>query len=252
MPYVRRSTKRPTRKPARKPTRKAPARHTRKVRQSPKQNGAIMGGTAPSVQRGYLPFGRQYFAKLPYVENFAISASGTTQLSATQYTYVSNSVYDPRYETGGHQPLQYDYLAAVYERVWVHGAKVTLTFSNPTHDGMWVGYRCRAATNSVATSGQNLEYVQEMRDSIIKPCNNTGSQTKTFTFYVPNYRLFGITKTQYTNLEYSHVINAAPTAFGVIEPFAIHTVVGETGVIRCNIKITYFCQFTNPITAPQS
>lgn len=215
-------------------------------------SNAIVSNTKATIQRGYLPLGREYMARLPYVENFPIIANGTTGLSATGFIFVSNSVYDPRYDLGGHQPLQYDFMAAAYERVWVHGCQVTLTFSNPDADGMWVGYRCRTNTNTVSTVSKTLEYIQEMRDSVIAPINNTGSQTKTFTFYVPNAKLFGISKQQYCNLEYSHATNGGPQAFGLIEPYAISTIGDGNHTVRCNIKITYYCQFTNPITQPQS
>lgn len=209
-------------------------------------------GLKSTIQRGQLPFGRSFMARLPYVENYAITASGTTGLAALTYNFYTNNTYDPRYEAGGHQPMQYDFLAQAYERVWVHGVKVELTFSNPTYDGMYVGYRVRANTNTVGISGQTLDYVQEMRDSHISPLNNTGSQTKKYTFFISNPALFGLTKSQYRNIEYSHTTTGNPGAYGLIEPFAFHTISGENSLIRVNIRLTYYCQFTNPITVAQS
>lgn len=205
------------------------------------------------TQKGYLPFGVRYNTRLPYVENFSIDAVGTGGASSIGNTFRANSMFDPRFQLGGHQPLQYDGMTAAYERVWVWGAKVVLTFSNPLHDGMWCGYRVRNSTNPVTTAGKNIEYIQEMRDSHVRPINNSGKQTQTFTFYVNNAKTLGISKAQYSDLDYSH-----PTATGnplvdvLIEPFAVHTVFEEESNIRVNIKITYFGQFTNPISATQS
>lgn len=229
---------------------KATAKATR--RNTNNRGTIAVASQRPTIQRGYLPFGITYFAKLPYVENFAISANGTTGLSTLGLTFRANSTFDPQYELGGHQPLQYDILALHYERVWVWGCAVELTFSNPTHDGMYVGYRCRGLTNAQTTADKSLSHIQEIRDTAIRPLNNSGSQKTTFKFYVSNPKLFGITKTQYNNLDYSHTVNANPSALNLIEPFALHTVASETGVVRANIKLTYYCQFTNPISENQN
>lgn len=203
-------------------------------------------------QKGYLPFAQKFMVRLPYVENYAISADGTTGLTSVQNTFSLNNLFDPRYNVGGHQPLQYDSISPAYERVWCWGAKVVLTFSNPTYDGMYVGYRVRGNTNSVVTTGQNLEYIQEMRESKIKPLNGSGSQTCQFKFYVDNPKVLGVTKGQYNNLEYSHPVNNNPAVLVWLEPFALHSVSGETGVVRCNVNITYYAQMTNPISQAQS
>lgn len=242
-------------KKATRRNKKKPKATTKKyTRRNTNNKGLVaIGAGRPTIQRGYLPFGTAYFAKLPYVENSYIEANGTTGLSSVGYTYAANNAYDPRYQTGGHQPLQYDILASHYERVWVWGCAVELTFSNPAYDGMWVGYRCRGNTNPIATTGQSLEHLQEMRESAIRPLNNTGSQKTTFKFWISNPRLLGITKAQYNNLEYSHTTGGNPAVFNLIEPFAVHTVTGETvAPVRYNIKMTYYCQFTNPMSELQN
>lgn len=206
----------------------------------------------PTRQFGYLPFGREYIADLPYVENYYISANGTTGLTTLGYIFNGNNAYDPRYDTGGHQPFQYDILASLYERAWVLGAQVELTFSNPSQDGMYVGCRVRAATNSVVTASQTLDYIQELADSMISPLNNTGSQTKAFRFRFKNASVFGVSDATYDELTYSHQTNGSPSAFTVIEPFAVNTVSGTDATVRVNIKITYRIRFTNRVSAPQS
>lgn len=210
-------------------------------------------GNKTQVQHGYLPFNVRYNTRLPYVENYAITADGTTGLSAVVNQFSGNSVYDPRYNIGGHQPLQFDQISIAYERVWVWGTKVILTFANPSHDGMYVGYRVRASTNAVTTNGKNIEYIQEMRESKIRAINNSGKQSTTFTFYVNNPKVLGITKTQYSNVDYSELTGGPISPVStLVEPYAIHTVNGETATVRCNIKLIYYAQFTNPITQGQS
>lgn len=206
----------------------------------------------PAHQQGYLPFGREYIARLPYVENYYASADGTTGLSDVPYTYRGNSVYDPRYNAGGHQPFQYDILSPLYERVWVDRADIEVTFSNPSADGCWVGLRCRCATNSVATAGNGLDYLQELADSMLQPLNNTGTQAVVMRATVLGYKAVGISKAAWENLEYSHTTNGDPSAGWFIEPYVVNTISGTTATVRINIKITYHCRFTNRVSTTQS
>lgn len=250
MPYGKSRSKRPSKASPKKrssPYKKKASRST-----TLKSRGRVAGNFRPTIQKGYLPFGREFFARLPYVENFALSADGTLATSAIASTFSCNNVFDPRVQVGGHQPLQYDSISLAYERVWVHGCKAEITFNNTTLDGLYVGYRIRANTNAITTNGKSLDYIQEMRESVIAPLNNSGTQTKKFTVYIPNHKILGITKAQYANLEYSHGVNTNPAVFVYIEPYALHTVIGETATCRCNVKLTYYCQFTNPVTLPQS
>lgn len=251
MPYARKPK---TSYKKRRVTRRKPAtKRTYASRRNTNNRGNVrVGGTVATVQKGYLPLGRTYFAKLPYVDNWAINADGTTGTSNVTATYSSNNVYDPLYNTGGHQPLQFDVLAAHYERCWVWGAAVELTFSNPEADGMWVGYRVRSSTNPTTTINRTLSHIQEMRDSAIRPINNSGRQATTFKFYVSNPKVLGVTKTQYSDVDYSHMTIGNPTIFNWIEPYAIHTVAGQTSSVRANIKLTYYVQFTNPISESQN
>lgn len=224
--------------------------HSRKNRTNNKYS--IRTNASSGLRTLKNPFGKKYWCNLRYVENMAISANGTTGLSAIQEQFTLNNVFDPRYSVGGHQPYLYDQISPMYERLWVWGAKVTLEFSNPTHDGMYVGYRVRSTTNGNGTANRTLDFIQELRDSKCKPVNNTGAQTTKYSFYVSNPKVMGITNIQYNNLEYSHTVGGSPSVQSLLEPFAVHTVAGETGVIRCNVIIDYKVCFTNPITQPQS
>lgn len=192
--------------------------------------------------------------RLPYVENFAISCSGTTGLTTIANTFYGNNMYDPRIGIGGHQPMQYDTLSTLFVRYRVHEVECCITFSNPLYDGMWVGYRVRPDTNTVATAGQTLDYIQEMSSMDIAPLNNTGSQMKVFRFRLNITKFLGITEAMGSDLAYIGGFNGSPVpqAYPIIEPFALHTVSGEDSTVRCNVEIIYHALCGDRRTVAQS
>lgn len=207
---------------------------------------------APSInfQQGRLPFSNMGMYRLPYSESYALTANGTTGLSAVGYTYRLNSVYDPRVDLGGGQPMQWDYLVGPFlnGRYWVRGAKFTVTFSNPDYDGMLVGFRIRASSNGTTTSGRSIAEVKEMDLTRSRWIHNTGNQTTSFSHYVRPWDIFGVTKSQYDNYEYSVGVTENPNQQIYLEPFALHSVSGQEATIRVTVSIKYYIQLTNRTT----
>lgn len=62
-----------------------------------------------------------------YCETFNVTqgVSGTPEY----VVYSANSMYDPRTATGGHQPMGYDEMAAIYGHYQVVGSKITAQFT---------------------------------------------------------------------------------------------------------------------------
>ncbi len=204
------------------------------------------------MQRGYLPFGREYVGRLPYSESFAITANGSTGLSAIGYTF-RNSLYDPRVQVGGHQPLQYDTLSTLYGTYSITQIDYEVTFSNPDADGMMVGLRARSSLNSVVTSGQTIDYLTEMGDSLLRPLNNTGSQVQTFRGSLPVDRVLGVPKSTLRTLYYQEDASGnLPTYQALLEPFAVHTVAEANATCRCTVKLILHFIANNRVSAVQS
>lgn len=210
---------------------------------------SAFGAPSISKQTGRLPFTTGGLYKLPFSESFAITANGTLGTAAITYQYGLSGPYDPRINLGGMQPIQWDQVSPMYERYWVWGAKVTVTFNNPSNDGMLVGFRIRGSTNTLATSGLTIAEIKETELTKSRWVNNSGNQTRVFKAYIRPWQILGITKTQYNNLEYSAQTTAVPTVQPVLEPFALHTVTGEdAATIRCTVRIVYYIQMTNKIS----
>jgi len=75
--------------------------------------------------------------ELVYAESWQYAATVTSH----QYvTFRGNSVYDPYHAVGGHQPLGFDQLAALYQRYNVHGCRMELTCVNNAMRGAGSGF----------------------------------------------------------------------------------------------------------------
>lgn len=70
--------------------------------------------------------------KLKYVDTVTIDMnSGTEQIG--KHVFRANSLFDPDYALGGHQPLGFDQWAAIYDHYCVVGSKITATALNVTN-----------------------------------------------------------------------------------------------------------------------
>lgn len=215
------------------------------------KNSRYIGAPRSTVQKGYLPFGGKFWARLPYTEIFSITGNSTTNAAVTTYTFRTNDNFDPRVEIGGHQPMQFDILSTIYHRFTVWSCKVLIEFSNPTADGLHVGYRIRNIGDTNATSGMYLDYLNEMRNAETRPINNTGSQRVTFNLWIDNPRLMGLSRGQYGDINYSHLTSSSPANSSYIEPFAIAHGASDS-TVQCKIKLIYYTQCTQDIAGPQS
>lgn len=105
------------------------------VRKEKKSHGRRGRGSKP---RGYsrkvaivknpvnlVGFPLQRIVKMRYIEQITLSLSGTYETSL----YRANSIFDPRYATGGHQPLGHDQWSTFYDHYVVLGSKLTFTLS---------------------------------------------------------------------------------------------------------------------------
>lgn len=73
-------------------------------------------------------FGKQVLPKilrntLTYVDNYAVTFSGAGLAS---FSFGANGPYDPQTAIGGHQPLGFDQIGALYDHWYVTGARFSL------------------------------------------------------------------------------------------------------------------------------
>lgn len=256
-----RTNKRKTRRTTRA---KAPATRTRRYTKRTRKpattrnpagaRGAFLGFAKPTVQRGYLPFNQSYMARLPFAyDDYITNTAAFSALAqcSVNHTFRLNSVYDPLYNVGGFQPVQYAQLALFYGAYTVFAVKVNVTFYNPTQDGMNCGIRMRLPGQN-ATHGMPLSNMQEAPRAIVRRINNTGSQKTDISFYIRTRDVYGINHIQYQDGYYSSSTTGNPAApVPLLEPWAMGTTGSDT-TIRCAVKLIYYVKFFDPVGAGPS
>lgn len=235
---------------------------SRRAARKPKTGYARPGGPrtvttmrAPraTVQKGYHPFGLTFLGRLHYGSNQQLAPTSLTGVAITNQ-YRLNTMYDPDITFTGHQPMQFDQVMAMYQNFIVYKAKVELTFTNPSVDGLWVGFKIRQFGDARDASGKTLDELQEMRDCPARPLNNTGSQVTKLAIMVPTHIPFGITKSQFWADEDFIGSAAADSVRQVIlDVWALSlSSTGGADAVNYKINITYYAKFTNPLEVGQS
>lgn len=192
-------------------------------------------------QVGYAPFGMKYMAKLPYCEDLIMSTAAN---SAVIREYRLNGCFDPRVALLGHQPRWWDQLTPLYNKYRVTSANVSVTFHDPSSDGVFVGlnvYDSAITNNSI--SGRQMEDIRERKLATVYPVMNTGKQSKTLNFHMPISKILGLTEAQYnSDVGTEALVIADPVKQAYLQVFVIAPTTGITP-ISVSIKITYNITF---------
>lgn len=207
-------------------------------------------------QVGYHPFAEVFHARLHYGHTFGISAPATATTAAAPPRFSLNSLYDPDFSGGGHQPMQYDQLTGIYKRYLVHACKVELEFSNPNGDALYVGYNLwnnAPGTFTQSAASLDLGNLVERRNVKMVPIVNTGSQVKRMTIYVPMATLMQVPRVVYKTDRgaYSALYNANPAVFAFLEILALDPNGGTTGC-TVTMNLTYYAELYQGMPQAQS
>ena len=152
-----------------------------------------------------------------------------------------SSIYDCNYTDAGTQSVVgHANFAALYKGYIVNGAKIEVSFSNPSADGM-VAFCSLNQTNALTGYADKTNYEHSLVYS--SDVNNTGSQTKRFNFYVKPWALAGLSKLEWKANKSSHgsAISGNPTQ-DILFRAGVSSV-GFSETMHCSIRIIYYVTF---------
>lgn len=198
------------------------------------------------------PFPRVLLSRAKFAARFQLSQTTADLSVGTQFRL--NSIWDPDKTGTGNTVVGHSALTAIYGRYWVMGARVRISFNDPSVDGCRVGYRLLIDGNTTASSS-TVQGLAEQPLTYMNGLNDTGSQKKVFNCYVKPWTLMGISKLEYlaNSSTYSSGMTANPSAADncLMEVFLVNAKTASSNV-QCVVQITYDVKFYNRKTLTSS
>ncbi len=213
-------------------------------------------GRIRGAPRGFItsqPFPPRKYCTMVYAESLQLG-TGVGQNFGGQNVYSLNGLFDPNIAGGGHQPLGFDQVMAIYSEYKVIGCKVELTCTGASVDDLWVGTKIRTPGDAQNLAGLSLEFATEIPNIRLKAINDSGTNIRKFNMYLPSWRTlmisriqFGSDVDQFTGDVGNNPAVQSSFVVAIINPNeAVNRTIGMT------IKLTYNCMFYNKKTLPQS
>lgn len=204
----------------------------------------------PTIGRSSL-YPRSQILKLKYVDNIAMTVSGTSGLPA-YYTFRTNSLYDPNYTGGGHQPFFRDQLATAYKSYVVYGCYYKVTFLDNGNNKDWkltvmptadIGY------NPAVYSGFITAEKRGTKSTVMTYQHGT----RTMSGYVSNAQVFGISKEKYRVTDgYSADFGSDPVDTAYLH-FIMQPIDGSISITgRAVIELTLLTRVYDPVVVSSS
>lgn len=112
-----------------------------------------------SLKASPVPY--RFFTKIVYAETG--NQIGVAPGSSNAMIMSANGLYDPQITFGGHQPLGFDQLMAMYNHYTVIGSKIYVTFSNLTTN---YNYECGISVLDGATQYTTPSRYKELQNTV--------------------------------------------------------------------------------------
>lgn len=203
------------------------------------------------VKRSPVPFKRSRYlgigvppeleCKLVYHDSYTHThTTGAMQL----WELRANSVYDPDYTYTGHQPTQFDELAALYQRYYVSAAKIEVNASPISSSGSNVPIVVAILPRLEQNTMTDINTVCENPASVhmvVSGSTSDANVNKTISKYVNIKKLFGV-KDLY-DLDYSAAVTTSPNQVAFLSIYSNSANGGSTSIVGLTTTITFWCKF---------
>lgn len=205
-------------------------------------------------RRGYLiPKNPQYTitgvvrkthkVNLCYREQFAMTSS----FGFPAYNhFLLNSIYDPNYTGGGHQPLGHDQWASFYKKYKVIGAKITARFMWNSSSTVGQIHRVGIIFDKDATpSSVPAELIEKTHSKCTKILHSNSRDSQTVTCYYSGRKAFG---KEFDDHNHSAAFGSSPTTPMFASVYAF-TVDGGTSTddLRVEVILEQLCELSDPV-----
>lgn len=199
-------------------------------------------------------FPRTNMVRLRYVDGFSLDPSAGTLAT---HVFRANSIYDPNYTSLGHQPMNTDLWAQLYNHYTVVGAKITLHVHNAAgsgSDGLLAGViltdDATYSVDPVTIMEQGLARYRLTNATLSSNKGNGLKVSKTFSAK----RFFNVTNPMDNTNRIGAMFSANPVELSHFVCFvgAPPGSLVDYVSMRCTVVIDYICIFSEPKEQPQS
>lgn len=161
------------------------------------------------------------------------------------HAFWANGLYDPNAAVGGHQPLGFDQLMALYERYDVRKARITIYFTNnDTSNHQYVGVI--ATNDQAAVSGVGTTVIENGKGAwrLLSPRGVSDQYRATITMTLDLDKFLG-NKSQDDTRQGSAAANPVDGVFFVI--YAFNNNGTDSASVGADVLIDYYAEFTQPV-----
>lgn len=212
--------------------------------------GSLLSKPLVVRQIGQYPFPLQWHVKLRYSQDALLTSVNGASASAAAIRL--NSCYRPDYSAGTtNQPYQWDQLTGIYSSYKVRGARVKLDFWNPSTDGLLVGYRVRAPSDTV-TAGYNIRYLQEVPNCQITNLAVGATERVTFSGAVDFPMIMGYTAEQFKAVLPTSTTSNAAYGDILLDVWVIDLNANTTRTVDYSATIEYDVQMDGYVAPSES
>lgn len=204
--------------------------NNKKQRKAPKRQ------VSRALTTGGQPFPVSKNVVLPYTEVYSFVTTASTLQS---WYYYQTSAYDPRGSLGGHQPLYFDQMSALYNRCRVDRVDYELSITSPSSTGHTV-YFCAMPS---ATFETNVELLEE-RPWITRKQFNAGGGPAHLRGTILPWQVLGIPKSRYLkDDQFSATIGSNPTLMAYMIPFVYSGSGAGSTTVDIRVRFKYYVHF---------
>lgn len=192
------------------------------------------------------PFPRVLHTRLKYTFGRILSTATTIDTYGTEYVFSLDSIYDPNYtinvpSSNNKSTVGLTQLQALYERYIVKGAKIEVTFNNPSQDGI-VG-AC-SFNQTAILQGNTVRVCNEQSKVYTTHINNSGTQRNKMSFYSVPWSHRGLSKLEWMANRSDHSSSTAgnPTSRVYFRVGIANIQDATAATMRVDVKIIYYVE----------
>ncbi len=187
----------------------------------------------PRLPNGFPP---EMVVKMKYVDSYAVSVSAGV---GAVYQYRLNSIFDPDFTSGGHQPYTRDTYAAIYNAYTVMSCKYDLQAASSVPTTI--------STRPVNASAAPASYTLEQERPYSKGAFATLNEVARVRDSVDIAKILAIPKSQLLNLDNQTSMGSNPTNGVYLNIYAFGPDPTATPVVYLRIELEYTVRLTQLI-----